>query len=79
MKLQIGNRAIELLEDNPNYELLPSGQAEAYRLLMALGEGQHSEAAIVEQLGLKSHLPLWSRIEHLEERGLVRVLQTLMV
>lgn len=75
MKLIIGSRAIELLEANPVYETLPSGQAEAYRLLMELGEGQHSEEAIVQQLGLKSRLPLWSRIEHLEERGMVRILK----
>lgn len=52
---------------------------EAYRLLVALGEGQHSEEAIVEQLGLKSRLPLWSRIEHLEERGMVQILKTVVV
>jgi biotin operon repressor len=40
-----------------------------------LGEGQHSEESIVQQLGLKSRLPLWSRIEHLEERGMVRILK----
>lgn len=74
MKQIIGERAIELLESNPDYEQIPSEQAEAYRLLLALGEGQHSEQAIVAQLGLKSPLPLWSRIEHLAERGLIQVL-----
>ena len=79
MKLIIGSRAIELLEPNPAYNLLPSGQAEAYRLLMSLGEGQYDEKAIVEQLGLRSRLPLWSRIEHLEERGMVRILKVIIV
>jgi hypothetical protein len=76
MKRIIGSQAIELLDSNPVYETLPSGQAEAYRLLMELGEGQHSEEAIVQQLGLKSRLPLWSRIEHLQERGMIRILKT---
>lgn len=73
MKQIIGDWAIELLELNPDYEQLPTGQAEAYQLLLELGEGQHSQQAIVTRLGLKSPLPLWSRIEHLEQRGLIRV------
>jgi hypothetical protein len=73
-KLQISNQMIELLDTDPDYAALPSQQAEAYQLLIAIGEGPHSEQTIVEQLGLKSVLPWRSRLEHLQERGLIRVL-----
>jgi hypothetical protein len=74
MKLEIGHQALELLDANPVDETLPLGQADVYRLFIQLGEGHHDEQAIVEQLGLKSRLPLWSRIEHLQERGMIRIL-----
>lgn len=74
MKRIIGEQVIELLDSNPDYDQLPEGQALAYRLLMMIGEGPYSEQAIVTQLGLKSALPLRSRLEHLEERGLIRVM-----
>jgi hypothetical protein len=74
LKRQINNQTIELLETDPDYGALPQQQAEAYQLLIALGEGPHSEQAIVEQLGLKSALPWRSRLEHLQERGMIRVL-----
>jgi hypothetical protein len=71
--MKIGNREIQLLEPTPNYDTLPSGQADAYRLLLALEDGQYSEETLIRQLGLKSCLPLWSRIEHLAERGMVHL------
>jgi hypothetical protein len=74
MKRKIDAQIIELLDAAPDYTQLPAGQAEAYHLLMALGEGNHTEQAIVAQLGLKSPLPWRSRLEHLQERGLVRIL-----
>jgi hypothetical protein len=79
-KLQISNRTIELLVTNPDYGALPTQQAEAYQLLMTLGDGNHTEQAIVAQLGLKSPfglkspLPWRSRLEHLQERGWIRIL-----
>lgn len=74
MKRTVGNQTIELLDLNPSYDQLPTQQAETYQLLLAIGEGPHSEQAMVEQLGLKSALPWRSRLEHLQERGLIRVL-----
>jgi hypothetical protein len=74
MKRRIDAQTIELLHAAPDYTQLPAGQAEAYHLLMALGDGTHTEQAIVAQLGLKSPLPWRSRLEHLQERGWIRVL-----
>lgn len=72
-KLQISGRTVELLQDNPDYSNLPSQQADTYRHLLTLTEGQWSEQALVAQLGLRSPLPLWSRLEHLQERGWVQL------
>ncbi len=74
MKRKIDAQIIELLDAAPDYTQLPPGQVEAYHLLMSLGEGNHTEQAIVAQLGLKSLLPWRSRLEHLQERGWIRVL-----
>jgi hypothetical protein len=78
MKLTIGDQAIELLEglDLAN---LTEVQAQTYRLLLSLGEGTHSERELVQQLGLKSPLPLRSRIRHLAEKGALRLLEAVAV
>jgi hypothetical protein len=78
MKLTIGNHAIELLE-NPDFGKLTEVQADTYRLLLSLGAGTHSEQSIVQRLGLKSALPLRSRIRHLEEKGAIRSLEAVSV
>jgi hypothetical protein len=78
MKLTIGDQTIELLEglDLGN---LTEVQAHTYRLLLSLGEGTHSERVLVQQLGLKSPLPLRSRIRHLAEKGVIRLLEPVAV
>ncbi|HEY9881808.1 MAG TPA: hypothetical protein V6D29_25380 [Leptolyngbyaceae cyanobacterium] len=76
MKLVLGQVQIELLEPSPSYDGIPSGQANTYRLLMELVQREKREVkahTLLEALGLKSLMPLASRIEHLQERGLVRL------
>lgn len=76
MKLLIGQIQVELLEPSPSYEEIPGGQAATYRLLMELAQEQESRVSaqtLLERLSLKSLLPLKSRIEHLQERGLIRL------
>jgi hypothetical protein len=76
MKLLVGRIQIELLESAPSYEEMPQSQADTYRLFMELAHAEESQVkaqTLLEQLGLKSLLPLVARIEHLHERGLIRL------
>jgi hypothetical protein len=68
-KLLINNQTVELLNPNPDYSSLPAQQADTYRYLLTLEAGYYSDRALVDQLGLRSPLPFWSRLEHLQERG----------
>ncbi len=72
-KLQISGRTVELLQANPDYSKLPAQQAETYRHLLTLAEGCYSERALMDQFGLRSPLPFWSRLEHLQEQGWVQL------
>jgi hypothetical protein len=81
MKLSIGRIQIELLEPSPDLEALPEGQAQTYHLFMALAHDDNPSfkaGIILEQLSLQSLLPLKSRIEHLRDRGLIRLKKCLM-
>jgi hypothetical protein len=68
-KLLINNRTVELLNPNPDYSSLPSQQADTYRYLLTLEAGDYSDRVLMDQLGLRSPLPFWSRLKHLQERG----------
>lgn len=72
-KLQISGRTVELLQADPDYSKLPTQQAETYQHLLTLAEGCYSELALVADLGLRPPLPLWSRLEHLQEQGWVQL------
>jgi hypothetical protein len=81
MRIVIGTLQIELLEPSPDLDDIPQGQAETYQLFMELAheaETAFGSQTILERLGLKSALPLVSRLEHLRERGLVRLKKCLM-
>lgn len=81
IELLIGRIKVELLEPAPCYSDLPSGQANTYRLLLEAAQREEREIkaqTLLEQLGLKSLLPLAARIEHLQERGFVRLKKYLM-
>jgi hypothetical protein len=53
-------------------------QADVYNLLILLNQAgvkDCSAKAISNYIGLSSSLPLWSRLRHLEEQGMIRLLQ----
>lgn len=68
-KLLINNQTVELLNPTPDYSSLPVQQADTYRYLLTLAEGHYSDRVLMAQFDLCSPLPLWSRLEHLQERG----------
>lgn len=74
--LLIDDREIQLLELNQNYSKLTETQANTYRLLLALSylstDYKVSESVLLTLLGLRSNLPLLSRLKHLEEKGMIR-------
>lgn len=67
---------IKLLTNHPDYAALPAGQAATYRLLLELGTGQYCLTDLVQQSQLRSPLPFWSRLRHLEQRGLIALTET---
>jgi hypothetical protein len=69
MQFNIGDRSYELVDENAQ---LPQGQRE---LVSALKEKQSwSTREIVAHLHLRSPAPLWSRVEHLIRKGIVKPL-----
>jgi hypothetical protein len=53
-------------------------QGEAYKFLMCLtqaGVESYSAKTLSQQLGLRSTLPLWSRLRHLEEHGKIQLFE----
>lgn len=74
--LLIDDREFQLLELNQNYSKLTETQANTYRLLLALSylgtDYKVSESLLLTLLGLRSNLPLLSRLKHLEEKGMIR-------
>ena len=76
MKLLIGRVQVEVLGDSPDLDAMPQGQATTYKLLRELAtlEAPCIEVKkVLERLQLRSVRPLNSRLEHLQERGLVKL------
>lgn len=48
-------------------------QLDAYQALIELGSGRHSLQEIQARLGLRSILPVQSRLEHLAEKGIIAI------
>jgi SOS-response transcriptional repressor LexA len=69
--ITIGSTSIKLLQADG--ASLPAGQSGTYQLLASLGAGTYSVREIVERSNLKSPLPLWSRLQHLEQKGLIEI------
>lgn len=73
--IEVGYQQLELLEMNPDWESIPTSQAETYRLLLFLssvGVRYISCLKIAEWFQLQSPAPVHSRIEHLIQKGLIR-------
>lgn len=77
LTLTIDDQRFEFPELNPDYDRLTTAQAETLRLLIALAHLNRSitTALLVELLGLKSPLPLQSRLQNLGNKQLLLVAQ----
>jgi hypothetical protein len=66
---------VELIEQDPNYGQLTKVQADLYRLLKAIApiRDEISVGLLMELLNLKRPEPLLSRLNHLQEKGLLRI------
>lgn len=62
---------IELLTRQPNCQLSES-QAKTFQLLLELENGHYSLQEMLRRSNLFSPLPFWSRLRHLEAKGLIR-------
>lgn len=50
-----------------------NGQLAAYQALTSLGRGTHSLDTLRDMLGLRSILPVRSRLRHLAEKGIIAI------
>lgn len=73
--IKIADCQIEILKRDPEAPL-PQGQAEMYSLLLDLADGEYPLQDMVQRCQLRSPLPLWSRLRHLEEKGFIRMEST---
>lgn len=75
--VRIGAMQIELLEPPADAPGLTQAQEEMYRVLRAIAPIERSQpismAAMMEILGLRISQPIVSRIEHLQEKGWVKL------
>lgn len=72
-RVQIDQRIVELL---PGADLSKATevQAEVYRYLAEMSLPACTSQYLMQRIGLSIPQPLWSRIEHLAEKGLVQLL-----
>lgn len=68
---------VELLKREPDCTL-PEGQAKTFQLLLELVEeqGDYTLQDIVKRSHLPSPLAFWSRLRHLEAKGLIKMTTT---
>lgn len=78
--LWIDELELQLLEVNPNYLKLTEAQSDTYRLFLALSylgtDYKISQPLLLTLLGLRSNLPLLSRLKHLDEKGMIAQVET---